>query len=279
MRHDVAHQRVAATDADRREHERIAGPFDGWRVGALDTPLRIYDLSPGGCFVNSMHEQAAGTRLTIKVVVPEIGTLTLEGETLYERNGFGFAVRFVDVDAETAQRLHRAVEILQPKTPLIAPQPPLAPAPVVLALAPPAESHGNRGVREAQPSRSAPATRAVQRPRGLRAGMVGAGYRVLIDGQQVTLINLSLSGVQVRGAVHPVLAQPVLVHIGWPQDTLSFTAIARVRWVQPEGVSGESESIYRIGLAFDTWDVRRVKEIIASRGAPAAPKANVAGIW
>jgi hypothetical protein len=76
-----------------------------------------------------------------------------------------------------------------------------------------------------------------------------------------------------------VLAQPVLVHIGWPQDTLSFTAIARVRWVQPEGDSGESESIYRIGLAFDTWDVRRVKEIIASRGAPAAPKANVAGIW
>jgi hypothetical protein len=46
-----------ATLTDRREHRRFAGPFDGRRVGAIETPVRIYDLSRGGCFITSMHEE------------------------------------------------------------------------------------------------------------------------------------------------------------------------------------------------------------------------------
>jgi hypothetical protein len=41
---------------DRRHYDRVAGPFDGRRVGALETPVRIYDLSEGGCFINASHE-------------------------------------------------------------------------------------------------------------------------------------------------------------------------------------------------------------------------------
>ena len=98
---------------DRRQDERIAGPFDGCRVGVLDTPLSIFDLSRGGCFVNSMHEQASGVRFTMKLQLPRVGVIALKAETLYLRSGFGFAVRFVDLDDETASLLDQALDQLQ----------------------------------------------------------------------------------------------------------------------------------------------------------------------
>ena len=96
----------------RRQHPRVHGPFDGWRVDLLDVPVRIYDLSLGGCFVNSMNPQRVGIRLLLKIELPREGTITLHAESLYQRPG-GFAVRFVDVDAETAERVARAVEALK----------------------------------------------------------------------------------------------------------------------------------------------------------------------
>jgi PilZ domain-containing protein len=113
MIHFQERQPVPLATINRRRDARIPGPFDAWRVGMIDTPLRIFDLSVGGCFVDAMHEQPPGTRLTIKVALPRIGTLTVRGETLYERNGFGFAVRFVDVDAETMSLLNDALDLLQ----------------------------------------------------------------------------------------------------------------------------------------------------------------------
>lgn len=98
---------------DRRHHDRVSGPFDGRRVGALTTPLRIYDLSEGGCFVNSMHEQKPGIAFTLEIEVPYAGWLTLKAETLYLKAEFGFAVRFVDVPDDTADQLHDALERLR----------------------------------------------------------------------------------------------------------------------------------------------------------------------
>ena len=34
---------IARAAIDRRAHDRIAGPFDGFRVGALQTSLSIFD--------------------------------------------------------------------------------------------------------------------------------------------------------------------------------------------------------------------------------------------
>lgn len=100
----------------RRRHQRIHGPFDGWRIDLLDVPVRIYDLSLGGCFVNSMNPQRDGVRLLLRIDLPGEGSITLHAETLYQRPG-GFAVRFVDVDAETAERVARAVEALADQRP------------------------------------------------------------------------------------------------------------------------------------------------------------------
>ena len=103
-----------ATD-DRRQFDRIPGPFDGRRVGALETPVRIYDLSEGGCFINSLHEQQPGVVFRLKIDVPFEGWIDLKAETLYRNPGFGFAVCFIEMNEETKMRLRRALQQL--KTP------------------------------------------------------------------------------------------------------------------------------------------------------------------
>ena len=96
-----------------REYERVAGPFDGYRVGRFESPVRIYDLSRGGCFINSTHEHQLGSTLVLKIDLPEEGQITVKAETVYCRPGFGVGVRFVDVDAETGARLIRTVDELK----------------------------------------------------------------------------------------------------------------------------------------------------------------------
>ena len=85
----------------RRKHHRVKGPFDGCRVGLIDTPLLIYDLSEGGCFVNSLYDTPVGQRLVLRITLPYEGVITVDAETVYARSGFGFAVRFMDVTDET----------------------------------------------------------------------------------------------------------------------------------------------------------------------------------
>src|SRR6202008_2977531 len=82
---------------NRRQHDRVAGPFDGQRVNLLDTPVRIYDLSEGGCFVNSLHDQASDVDVILKIDLPFEGWITVTARTLYRKPGFGFAVRFTEM--------------------------------------------------------------------------------------------------------------------------------------------------------------------------------------
>ena len=99
----------AAAADERRQHLRVAGPFDGRRIGVLPVELRIYDLSQGGCFVNSMHEQKPGVTIVLEIDLPGEGWVTVKGETLYAKPEFGFAVRFVEMREELSMRIERAL--------------------------------------------------------------------------------------------------------------------------------------------------------------------------
>lgn len=103
---------VSLATLDRRASDRVPGPFDAWRVGTLETPVRIFDISLGGCFVHAMHEQERGVVVLLKIHLPEAGWIELKAETLYRRPGFGFGVRFIDTPPETLHRLERALEAL-----------------------------------------------------------------------------------------------------------------------------------------------------------------------
>jgi hypothetical protein len=89
------------------------GPFDGCRVGVLDTPLLIYNLSEGGCFVNSLYDTPLGQRLVLKISLPNEGIVTIDAETVYVQPGFGFAVRFVEVSDETRAILRLSLDKLR----------------------------------------------------------------------------------------------------------------------------------------------------------------------
>jgi len=101
---------VGTATEDRRASDRVPGPFDAWRIGFLETPVRIFDISLGGCFVHAMHEQERGVVMMLKIQLPQEGWIELKAETLYRRPGFGFAVKFIDVPPETLERLARALD-------------------------------------------------------------------------------------------------------------------------------------------------------------------------
>lgn len=94
---------------DQRQHVRVPGPFDGWRVGIIETAVRIYDLSEGGCFVTALYDAREGTEIELKIELPQEGTIRVTGEVLYNRHGYGFAVRFTEAAPHVRQVLADAV--------------------------------------------------------------------------------------------------------------------------------------------------------------------------
>ena len=95
-------------ERSRRRYERVTGPFDG----LLEGPVLVYDLNLGGCFINSSQEPVIGATQVMKISLPHEGWITVNAETLYQHQ-HGFAVRFLDLDADTASRIARTVEALK----------------------------------------------------------------------------------------------------------------------------------------------------------------------
>ena len=108
---------ATATDpvasAPRRRFVRVRGPFDGRRLGLLTVPVTIYDLSAGGCLVHAFHDEPAGRRMTLEIELPTEGWIQVEAQSLYVREGYGFAVHFVEMADTTRARLEWAIERLR----------------------------------------------------------------------------------------------------------------------------------------------------------------------
>ena len=93
----------------------MTGPFDAYRVASsIETPVRIYDLSEGGCFVTSMHAASAdGRPITLKIDLPGAGWITIRGEVLYSKPPFGYAVHFTEAQTEMRARLEAGLAALR----------------------------------------------------------------------------------------------------------------------------------------------------------------------
>jgi hypothetical protein len=103
--------------AVRRKDLRVAGPFEGRWVGALSVPVHIHDLSLGGCLIQAFHEQSPGRRFTLEIDLPYHGWVTLEAESIYVRDGYGFAAKFVDMTEDTRSGLEAVIWRLLLKDP------------------------------------------------------------------------------------------------------------------------------------------------------------------
>jgi hypothetical protein len=95
-------------ERSRRRYPRATGPFDA----LIEDPVLVYDLNLGGCFINSTRESLKGSTLVLKVSLPQDGWITVNAETLYQHQ-HGFAVRFLDLDPDTASRIARTVEAMK----------------------------------------------------------------------------------------------------------------------------------------------------------------------
>lgn len=94
-----------------RRYARVRGPFDGDHLGEDRTSILLYDLNLGGAFVNFGPEQPTEANLTLKIDLPREGPITVHAETVY-RDEAGVAVRFVDLDRDSAARLTRTIDAL-----------------------------------------------------------------------------------------------------------------------------------------------------------------------
>jgi CheY-like chemotaxis protein len=104
--------------SERRRHVRIVGPFDAYRLGLIDSPVTLADLSEGGCFVNFVNAPPeAGRDLVLKINVPQEGWICLKAQTLYAKPEFGFAVVFVEIPRDASDRLKRGLLRLQDLSP------------------------------------------------------------------------------------------------------------------------------------------------------------------
>ena len=94
-----------------RRYVRVRGPFDADHLGEPRTPVLIYDLNLGGGFVNFGDRGPMTAALTFKIDLPREGPIIVNAEPVY-RDGPGVAVRFVDLDRDSAARLSRTIDAL-----------------------------------------------------------------------------------------------------------------------------------------------------------------------
>ena len=111
----IAHTEDGA--AARRKDLRVAGPFEGRWVGALSVPVHIHDLSLGGCLIQAFHEQAPGRRFTLEIELPYHGWVTVEAESIYVRDGYGFAAKFLEMSDEVRNAIEAVIWRLLSKDP------------------------------------------------------------------------------------------------------------------------------------------------------------------
>ena len=95
---------------NQRADRRIRGPFDAVRVGLLEFKLRLYDLSVGGCLIDSLTAVTAQHPVRLRITLPDGNTVTVRGQVVLPPRDIGYAVRFIDLDARTREMIEQALD-------------------------------------------------------------------------------------------------------------------------------------------------------------------------
>lgn len=99
--------------SERRSVKRFHGPFDGgWNGESGSRECRITDVSIGGCFVDSLSNNVAGSSVQVFLKLAE-RVLRLRAEVVYVDKVQGFAVAFQDNDPEVMSALADALATLE----------------------------------------------------------------------------------------------------------------------------------------------------------------------
>jgi hypothetical protein len=89
--------------------QQAEGPFEGVRMGAIDVPLCVRDLSVDGCLIELQDAVVTGRRISIQIKLPVEGWIALKADTLRVRDSAWLAAKFVNINAAARERLARGI--------------------------------------------------------------------------------------------------------------------------------------------------------------------------
>ena len=91
---------------ERRRHPRVEQYFEcAWHSEWGQERSRASNLSEGGCYIESRRAVAQGTRLPAITIMLPTGEINVQGVVVHSIRGVGFAVQFIEVDADAHARL------------------------------------------------------------------------------------------------------------------------------------------------------------------------------
>lgn len=99
-------------DDDVRRSRRIAGPFEGYRLGATDVPVRVRELSLYGCLVELSFGTIGHQIVTLQIDLPGESWTVVQCEMLHATGHKAFAVKFIRLNDETRRRIERTIHRL-----------------------------------------------------------------------------------------------------------------------------------------------------------------------
>jgi PilZ domain len=99
----------------RQRPQRIARYFDcTWVTAWGEERARVSSLSLTGCYIESRFSVPPdGEAVRDLTIALPAGKINLQGTVLNATSGVGFAVRFIDLDAKTRERLSALIHIAQ----------------------------------------------------------------------------------------------------------------------------------------------------------------------
>lgn len=95
---------------ERRAHPRVTTRLTVLWEGLLpDNYARMTDVSPGGCYINSVGRVSLGEHIRVDTILVSRAHLHLEGSVAHREWPLGFGLRFANLTDEKAALISQVV--------------------------------------------------------------------------------------------------------------------------------------------------------------------------
>ena len=96
---------------ERRQFERAQLPLEmRWEGLSGRHAARVYDLSLGGCYVETLGQVTPGERIGFEIELPTGRWLRLEGEVVHAQPNMGFGLRLINLSGTDSDMLAHLLE-------------------------------------------------------------------------------------------------------------------------------------------------------------------------
>lgn len=112
------------------------------------------------------------------------------------------------------------------------------------------------------------------RRRAARVNLVSSDVSIKLGEEVVSAVDVSLRGIQFRCATRVVPGSTVMLSLRLKEDTPSV-ALGRVMWAAFERPNHVASPHYRVGVVFETADIRTIRTMLQQCGLGQGASANL----